>query len=300
MSSTEPRSSAHAAGTFTFPGTDRTVSRMGYGAMRLPGPQVWGPPWDPDAAIAVLREAVAMGIDHIDTADFYGPDVSNELIRAALSPYPAVLTIVTKIGFRRGDDRSWQPASDPASLRHSVENNLRVLALDALPVVNLRLGGPGGTISDASVREPLASVRALQDEGLIGHIGVSNVSAAQVEEALEIAPIVCVQNHYNLAHRTDDALIDRLAARGIAFVPFFPLGGFSPLQSDALSGVATDLAATPMQVALAWLLQRGDNILLIPGTSSVAHLRENVAAASLVLPADAVATLDRIGAAVAA
>jgi aryl-alcohol dehydrogenase-like predicted oxidoreductase len=288
------------SGTFRLGG--RSVKRMGYGAMQLAGPGVFGPPKDRDAAIAVLREAIAAGVDHVDTSDFYGPHVTNRLIREALAPYPDDLVIVTKIGARRGDDASWLPAFSPAELRSAVEDNLRNLGLDAMDVVNLRLlldadqpgGGTHGPV-EGSIEPFLAVVADLQRQGLIRHIGLSNATPRQVAEARGMVEIVCVQNHYNLAHRGDDALIDELAADGIAYVPFFPLGGFSPLQSGTLDAIAKRLGHTPMQVALAWLLQRSPNILLIPGTSSVAHLRENLAAAEIDLPADAIAELDGIG-----
>jgi aryl-alcohol dehydrogenase-like predicted oxidoreductase len=278
-----------------FPLGDRTVRRMGYGAMQLAGPGVFGPPKDRSAALAVLREAVAAGVDHIDTSDFYGPYVVNQLIREALHPYPAGLTIVTKVGGKRGPDASWNPAQTPPELVQAVHDNLRNLALDVIDVVNLRVMGAGMAPSEASIAERFAALAELRRQGLIRNLGLSNVTAAQVEEASGIAPVVCVQNYYNLAHRDDDALADELAAKGIAYVPFFPLGGFSLLQSAALSSVAARLAATPLQVALAWLLHRAPNILLIPGTSSVAHLRENLAAAELRLPPDAIAELDAIG-----
>ncbi|MBB5730400.1 oxidoreductase [Sphingomonas prati] len=280
------------AGSFVM--GDRAVKRMGYGAMQLAGPHVFGPPKDRDAAIAVLRAAVAAGVTHIDTSDYYGPHIVNQLIREALAPYPQDLVIVTKVGAVRGDDASWNLAASADDLRRAVESNLRNLGLDTLEVVNFRsmLGGGSGGPAEGSIAAPFAALAAMREEGLIRHLGVSNVTAAQVEEARGIAPVVCVQNQYNLAHREDDALIDALAADGIAYVPFFPLGGFSPLQSSQLDAVAHGLDATPMQVALAWLLQRSANILLIPGTSSVAHLAENLAAASLVLPAAAVAALD--------
>lgn len=282
------------AGSFNL--GDRTVQRMGYGAMQLAGPHVFGPPKDRHAAIAVLRDAVAAGVNHIDTSDFYGPHVVNQLIREALSPYPADLVLVTKVGAVRGDDASWNIAASPDALRRAVEDNLRNLGLETLEVVNFRcmLGGAGG-VTEGSIAEPFAALARMREEGLIRHLGVSNVTAAQVAEARAIAPIACVQNQYNLAHREDDALIDRLAAEGIAYVPFFPLGGFSPLQSTALDTVARGLDVTPMQVALAWLLHRSPNILLIPGTSSVSHLRENMAATSLTLPDAALAALDEIG-----
>ena len=284
------------AGTYAL--GDRHVTRVGYGAMQLAGPGVFGPPRNHDAAVAVLRAAVEAGVDHIDTSDFYGPRVVNQLIREALAPYPESLTIVTKVGATRGGDASWDLAASPDQLRRAVEDNLRNLALDVLDVVNFRvmLGTDGHGPAEGSIAEPFAALARMRDEGLIRHLGISNATAAQVAEARTIAPIVCVQNQYNLAHREDDALVDTLAADGVAFVPFFPLGGFSPLQSDALSGVAARLGATPMQVALAWLLRRSPNILLIPGTSSVAHLRENLAAAELDLLGDALAELDAIGA----
>lgn len=283
------------AGTYTL--GSRTVKRLGYGAMRLAGPGVFGPPRDTAEAAAVLREAVALGINHIDTSDYYGPYVVNQLIRETLAPYPDDLVIVTKIGARRDEDGSWLPAASPEELRQAVYDNLRNLHLDVLDVVNMRFWGDNGhDPAEDSVEPTLAVLAELQREGLIRHIGLSNVTPRQVEEALGICEIVCVQNQYNLAHRADDALIDTLAARAIAYVPFFPLGGFSPLQSETLSRVARQLEATPMQVALAWLLQRSPNILLIPGTSSLAHLRENVAAAAIELPDEAIAALDGIGA----
>jgi aryl-alcohol dehydrogenase-like predicted oxidoreductase len=279
----------------TFRLGDRPLGRMGYGAMQLAGPGVFGPPRDHAEALAVLREAVASGVDHIDTSDFYGPHVTNRLIREALHPYAAGLTIVTKVGGRRGADASWLPAASPDELRSAVHDNLRNLGVDALHVVNMRFWGDGHGPADGPVAEQIETLAALRDQGLIRHIGVSNVTAAQVEAAQAIVPIVCVQNMYNLAHRADDALVDRLAEQGIAYVPFFPLGGFSPLQSQTLSDVAARLGANPMQVALAWLLRRSPNILLIPGTSSRTHLRENLAAAALLLPDDAAAELDTIG-----
>ncbi|MDT8759684.1 aldo/keto reductase family oxidoreductase [Sphingomonas psychrotolerans] len=272
----------------------REVKRLGYGAMQLAGPGVFGPPRDPGAARAVLREAIAAGVDHIDTSDFYGPHVTNQLIREALSPYPDDLVIVTKIGARRGGDGSWFPAFDADDLARAVEDNLRNLGLEALEVVNLRIMFDTHGPAEGSIAAPLEALADLQRQGLVRHIGLSNVTPAQVAQGRGIAEIVCVQNQYNLAHRGDDALIDALAADGIAYVPFFPLGGFSPLQSATLSDVARRLEATPLQVALAWLLQRAPNILLIPGTSSVAHLQENIAAAALVLPGDAVEALDGI------
>jgi aryl-alcohol dehydrogenase-like predicted oxidoreductase len=275
---------------------DRRVKRIGYGAMQLAGPGVFGPPKDRDAALAVLRAAVDGGVDHIDTSDFYGPHVTNHLIREALHPYPDDLVIVTKIGARRGSQGSWDPAFTAAELTSAVHDNLRNLALETLDVVNLRIMFDAHMPAEGSIAEPLATLVDLQRQGLVRHIGLSNVTPRQVAEARAMATIVCVQNQYNLAHRDDDALIDDLAEAGIAYVPFFPLGGFSPLQSTALSDVARDLGATPMQVALAWLLQRAPNILLIPGTSSIGHLQENLAAGDIVLPAEAIAALDRIGA----
>ena len=283
----------HAAGSFELGG--RSVRRMGYGTMQLAGPGVFGPPRDHDAAIAVLREAVASGVNHIDTSDFYGPHVTNKLIREALHPYAADLTIVTKVGAVRGADGSWNPAQSPAELTQAVHDNLANLGVDILDVVNLRVMGDVHAPSEGSLAVQFTALAGLQQQGLIRHLGVSNVTAAQIAEARAIAPVVCVQNHYNLAHRDDDALIDALGRDGIAYVPFFPLGGFTPLQSTILSNVAAELDRTPMQVALAWLLQRAPNVLLIPGTSSVAHLRENLAAAELDLPAGVVAKLDVIG-----
>ncbi|MGK5684212.1 aldo/keto reductase family oxidoreductase [Actinoplanes sp. URMC 104] len=279
-------------GTWTL--GDLTVTRFGYGAMQLAGPFVLGPPADPDGALAVLREAVALGITHIDTADAYGPHVTNQLIRQALHPYADSLHIVTKVGADRDAQGGWPPARDPDSLRRAVHDNLERLGLDVLDVVNLRLGNAQGP-QPGPVAEAFETLAGLQRQGLIRHLGVSNATPEQVAEARGIAPIVCVQNMYNLAHRHDDELIDALAADGIAYVPFFPLGGFTPLQSSALSSVAARLGATPMSVALAWLLQRSPNILLIPGTSSVAHLRENVAGAGLALSADDLTELDKIG-----
>jgi pyridoxine 4-dehydrogenase len=271
---------------------DRSVTRMGYGAMQLAGPGVFGPPRDHAAALAVLREAVAQGVDHIDTSDFYGPHVTNHLIREALHPYADGLVIVTKVGAVRGADGSWNPAIGAADLARAVQDNLRHLGVDALDVVNFRTMGDGHGPAEGSIEAPFTALAELQRQGLIRHLGVSNVTAAQVAQARGIAEIVCVQNQYNLVHREDDALIDTLASAGTAYVPFFPLGGFTPLQSGVLSAVAAELGATPMQVALAWLLARSPNILLIPGTSSVAHLLENLGAASLVLPAAARARLD--------
>ncbi len=270
---------------------DIHFNRVGYGAMQLAGPHVWGPPKDRAAAVAVLREAIELGINHIDTSDFYGPHITNQIIREALHPYRDGLTIVTKIGFLRGPDQSWVPAAAPQQLRDAVHSNLRNLQLDALDVVNLRAPGTAGP-DGSSIAETLQTLVQLKEDGLIRHIGLSNVNAQQVAEARKITNIVCVQNQYNLIHRHDDALIDVLAADGIAYVPFFPLGGFTPLQSETLTQVAAALQATPMQVALAWLLQRAPNILVIPGTSSVAHLRDNVAAGALQLDAAALAALD--------
>ncbi|GAU05335.1 aldo/keto reductase family oxidoreductase [Burkholderia stabilis] len=273
---------------------DRNVKRIGYGAMQLAGPGVFGPPKDRDAALNVLREAVASGVDHIDTSDFYGPHVTNQLIREALHPYRDDLVIVTKIGARRGNDAAWLPAFAPDELERAVHDNLRNLGLDVLDVVNLRIMFDTHGPAEGSIEAPLSALAELQRRGLVRHVGLSNVTPAQVAQGRRICDIVCVQNHYNIAHRSDDALIDALARDGIAYVPYFPLGGFSPLQSSTLSGVAARVGATPMQVALAWLLRRAPNILLIPGTSSVAHLRENLAAADLDLPDDALAELDRI------
>lgn len=276
---------------FTPANGDLTFNRIGYGAMQLAGPHVFGPPKDRAAAVAVLRTAIELGINHIDTSDFYGPHVTNQIIREALHPYRDGLTIVTKIGHRRGADASWIPAASPQELRDAVHDNLRNLGLDRLDVVNLRAPGLAGS-DGSSITDTLGTLVRLQEEGLVRHIGLSNVDAAQIAEGRKMAKIVCVQNMYNLAHRTDDALIDDLAAQGIAYVPFFPLGGFTPLQSTTLTDVATRLNATPMQVALAWLLQRAPNVLVIPGTSSVAHLRENVAAGALQLDAAALADLN--------
>ena len=283
---------SNQSGTFTL--GDRTVKRLGYGAMQLAGRGVFGPHKDHGAALAVLREAVAGGVNHIDTSDYYGPHVTNRLIREALAPYPDDLVIVTKIGARRGEDASWLPAFSPEALTQAVHDNLRNLGLDVLEVVNLRIMIDPHGPAEGSIEAPLAALAELQRQDLVRHLGLSNVTRAQVAQARRMTPIVCVQNHYNLAHRTDDALIDELARDRIAFVPFFPIGGFSPLQSSTLSAVAARLDATPMQVALAWLLGRSPNILLIPGTSSVAHLRENLAAAELNLPDDAVKELDAV------
>ena len=281
-------------GSFQLPGTSLMVYRMGYGAMQLAGPQVWGPPRDVNAAIAVLREAVAAGVNHIDTSDFYGPHVTNQIIKRALHPYPDGLVIVTKVGARRGEDKSWVHALTRQELIDGVHDNLRNLGLEMLDVVNLRVGGITEP-SDGSIEEPLTVLAELKRQGLIRHIGVSNVTSGQLAEAQTIAEIVCVQNFYNVAQRNDDGFIDDLAKQGIAYVPFFPLGGFSPLQSSKLDAVAASLQRTPMQVALAWLLQRSPNILLIPGTSSIAHLRENLSAATLGVPTELIADLDSIG-----
>jgi len=282
------------AGTFTLGG--RTVSRLGYGAMQLAGPHVFGPPKDRPAALAVLRAAMASGVNHIDTSDFYGPHVTNQIIREALHPYPDNLVIVTKVGARRGPDGSWDPAFSAQELTGAVHDNLRNLGMDALDVVNLRaMFDPLGP-AEGSIKAPLTVLAELQRQGLIRSIGLSNVTPAQIAQGRSITEIACVQNQYNIAHRDDDALIEELAAASTAYVPFFPLGGFTPLQSTALSDVASALDATPMQVALAWLLRRAPNILLIPGTSSVQHLRENLASARLKLPDEAMASLDRIAA----
>ncbi|MBV9881986.1 MAG: aldo/keto reductase family oxidoreductase [Sphingomonadaceae bacterium] len=285
-----------AAGTYRL--GHRDVHRMGYGAMQLAGPGVFGPPKDPDAAVEVLRAAVAAGVDHIDTSDYYGPHVTNQLIREALHPYPYDLVIVTKLGAVRGSDASWILARTPADLEAGLRDNLRNLDVEAMEVVNLRVGGMHGP-EEGSIEEPFTALAELQRQGLVRHLGLSNVTLAQLEEAERIAPVVCIQNHYNIVHRDDDAMIDALAESGIAYVPFFPLGGFSPIQSAQLERIAAGLDATPMQVALAWLLQRAPNILLIPGTSSVAHLEENLAAANLVLDTETVADLDAIGETVA-
>jgi pyridoxine 4-dehydrogenase len=279
-------------GTFSLAG-DLTVTRVGYGAMQLSGPRIFGPPADRDEAIAVLREALALGINHIDTSDYYGPHVTNQIIKEALYPYPEDLRIVTKVGARRDAEGGWPHARSPEELRQAVHENLENLGLDALDAVNLRLGGFDAP-EPGSLTQPFTALAEMQQEGLIKHLGLSTVTPEQIAEAQSIAPIVCVQNHYNIAHRVDDRLIDSLAEQGIAYVPYFPLGGFTPLQSDALSTVASELRSTPMAVALAWLLRRSPNILLIPGTSSVAHLRENVAGAALALPADALEKLDAI------
>jgi len=281
-------------GAFTLPDTSMTLNRMGYGAMQLAGPQVFGPPRDIDAAVAVLREAVASGVNHIDTSDFYGPHVTNQIIKQALHPYVDNLVIVTKVGARRGEDKSWIHALSRQELIDAVHDNLRNLGLDKLDVVNLRVGGVMGP-SEGSIEEPLTVLTELKRQGLIRHLGLSNVTPVQLAEAQTITEIVCIQNLYNVAHRSDDSFIQDLAKQGIAYVPFFPLGGFTPLQSSALNEAAASLQATPMQVALAWLLQRSPNILLIPGTSSTEHLRENLKAATLKLPREVVANLDAIG-----
>jgi pyridoxine 4-dehydrogenase len=287
------------AGTFTLPETNVGLNRMGYGAMQLAGPNVFGPPKDRAAALAVLREAVASGVNHIDTSDYYGPHVTNQIIREALHPYASDLTIVTKVGASRGEDASWRPAQSPAELTQAVHDNLRHLGIDVLDIVNLRLLGDGLGPNEGPLEEQFSTLAELQRQGLIRHLGVSNVTATQVEQARRIAPVVCVQNQYNLAHREDDALLDTLAATGIAYVPFFPLGGFTPLQSATLSDVAAQLRATPMQVALAWLLRRSPNVLLIPGTSSVEHLRENLMAAELKLAPETLDRLNAVGASAA-
>jgi pyridoxine 4-dehydrogenase len=282
------------AGSFALPGTSMTLNRVGYGAMQLAGPGVWGPPRDVDAAIAVLREALESGVNHIDTSDYYGPHVTNQIIKQALHPYPDGLVIVTKLGARRGSDKSWIHALSRQELIDGVHDNLRNLGLDHIDVVNLRVGGMAEP-SEGSIEEPLTVLGELKRQGLVRHIGLSNITPRQLSEAQTMTEIVCVQNFYNVARRNDDAFIDDLAAQGIAYVPFFPLGGFTPLQSSALDASAASLEATPMQVALAWLLHRAPNILLIPGTSSVAHLRENLKAATLQIPAEVLADLDAIG-----
>jgi pyridoxine 4-dehydrogenase len=283
-------------GTFTFPGTSMTVNRMGYGAMQLAGPHVFGPPKDRDAALAVLREAIAAGVNHIDTSDFYGPHVTNQIIKEALHPYADGLIIVTKVGARRGADASWNPALSRQDLIDAVQDNLRNLALDKLDVVNLRVGGLAGP-ADGSIEAPLTVLAELKAQGLIRHLGLSNVTPGQLAEAQKITGIVCIQNLYNVAHRTDDAFLDDLAKQGIAYVPFFPLGGFTPLQSAKLDEAAASLQSTPMQVAQAWLLHRSPNMLLIPGTSSLDHLRENLKAATLQLPPETITSLNAIVAA---
>ncbi|MGA2429035.1 MAG: aldo/keto reductase family oxidoreductase [Candidatus Acidiferrum sp.] len=285
---------ADLGGTFPLPGTSLSVNRIGYGAMQLAGPQVWGPPRDIDTAIAVLREAVASGVNHIDTSDYYGPHVTNQIIKRALHPYPDDLVIVSKVGARRGEDKSWLHALSRQEIIDAVHDNLRNLGLDRLDVVNLRVGGIAEP-SEASIEEPLTVLAELKRQGLIRHIGVSNITPKQLAEAQRITEIVCVQNFYNLAQRNDDGFVDDLAKHGVAYVPFFPLGGFTPLQSSVLDAAAESLGATPMQVALAWLLQRSPNIILIPGTSSVEHLRENLNAAKLPLPSGVIASLDTIG-----
>ena len=280
-------------GRFTLPGTSLTVHRLGYGAMQLAGPGVWGPPRDPSAAVAVLREAVAAGVNHIDTSDFYGPHVTNQIIKQALHPYPENLTIVTKVGARRGEDKSWIPAISRQEIIDAIHDNLRNLGLDRLHVVNLRVGGFTSP-DERSIAEPLSALMELKAQGLIAHLGLSNVSPAQLAEARRMTEIVCVQNFYNVAQRGDDGFLDDLAKQGIAYVPYFPLGGFNPLQSSALDSAAASLGVTPMQLALAWLLHRSPNLLLIPGTSSVAHLRENLQAATLTLPPEILAQLETI------
>jgi len=285
--------------TFTLPGTSISLYRMGYGAMQLAGPQVWGPPRDLNAAIAVLREAITAGVNHLDTSDFYGPHVTNQLIKQALHPYPDGLVIVTKVGARRGQDKSWLHALSRQEIIDGVHDNLRNLGVDRLDVVNLRVGGVTEP-SEGSIEEPLSVLVELKHHGLIGHLGLSNVTPQQFAEAQRITEIICVQNFFNVAHRHDDAFIDALAQQGIAYVPFFPLGGFTPLQSSVLDRVAASLQAPPMQVALAWLLQRSPNILLIPGTSSIEHLHENLQAAALELPSNAMAELNAIDGSIAA
>jgi aryl-alcohol dehydrogenase-like predicted oxidoreductase len=286
-------------GIFTLPSTSMSIKRMGYGAMQLAGPQVWGPPRDVDAAIAVLREAIAAGVNHVDTSDFYGPHVTNQIIKRALHPYPDGLVIVTKVGARRGQDKSWPHALSRQELIDAVHDNLRNLGLDTLDVVNLRVGGMLEPL-EGSIKEPLTVLAELRQQGLIRHLGLSNVTPRQFADAQTITEIVCVQNFYNVAHRSDDGFIDDLAKQGIAYVPFFPLGGFTPLQSSALDAAAASMQATPMQLALAWLLQRSPNILLIPGTSSVQHLRENLEAAALQLSTEIIANLETINEAPAA
>jgi pyridoxine 4-dehydrogenase len=282
-------------GTFTPNGTSMNLNRMGYGAMQLAGPQVWGPPRDLDAAIAVLREAVAAGVNHIDTADFYGPHVTNQIIKQALHPYSDDLVIITKVGGRRGEDKSWQHARSPEELIAAVHDNLRNLGLDTLDVVNLRVGGLTAP-TEGAIEDKVTVLAELKQKGFIRHIGLSTVSPEQLAEAQTITEIVCVQNFYNLANRSDDGFIDELAKQGIAYVPYFPLGGFTPFQSSALEEVASSLKVSPNQVALAWLLQRSSNILLIPGTSSVEHLRENLEAATIEIPSELIAKLNSIGA----
>ena len=294
-----PTKDSNSSGSFTLPGTPITVRRVGYGAMQLAGPGVFGPPRDRDAAIALLREAVASGVNHIDTSDFYGPHITNQIIKEALSPYADDLAIVTKIGYRRNDNGAWLPARSPEALESAVHDNLKNLGLERLAVVNLRVGGPAGP-TEASIEAPLTVLAGLKEKGLVEHIGLSNITPTQFAQGRSITDIVCVQNQYNLAGRSDDAFIDELAGLGVAYVPFFPLGGFTPLQSTTLSSVAESIGATPMQVALAWLLQRSPNILLIPGTSSVGHLRENIAAADIELSPESIAELDTIAAAASA
>ena len=290
-----PSSTLERAGTFKL--GDRMVRRLGYGAMQLSGPHIFGPPKDRAMAVRVLREAVASGVNHIDTCDYYGPHVTNQIIKEALHPYPKDLVLVTKVAARRGPDGSWLPAYSPAELVQAVHDNLRNLGLDVIEAVNFRcMFNPMGGPVEGSIEAQITALAELKHQGLIRHVGVSNVTRTQIAQARSITDVACVQNHYNIAHRADDALIDELARDGIAYVPYFPLGGFNPLQSETLSRVARDLGATPMQVALAWLLRRSPNVLLIPGTSSVGHLRENLAAAALELPAEAIRTLDGIGA----
>ncbi len=291
---TQTEITPNLGGAFKLPHTSMTLNRMGYGAMKLAGPEVWGPPADVDAAIAILREAVAAGVNHIDTSDYYGPHVTNQIIKQALHPYPDGLVIVTKLGARRGADKSWIHALSRQELIDGVHDNLRNLGLDRLDVVNLRVGGDMGP-ADGSIEEPLTVLAELKRQGLIRHLGLSNINPAQFEEGRKITEIVCVQNLYNVAHRTDDSFIDNLAKLDVAYVPFFPLGGFTPLQSSVLNATAASLGYTPMQVALVWLLQRSPNILLIPGTSSLDHLRENLKAATLKLPAKVIADLNSIG-----
>jgi aryl-alcohol dehydrogenase-like predicted oxidoreductase len=283
----------HLAGSFSLPGTSITINRIGYGAMQLAGPEVWGPPRDVDAAIAVLREAVDSGVNHIDTSDYYGPHITNQLIKRALHPYPKDLLIVTKVGARRGEDKSWIPALSRQELIDGIHDNLRNLGLDALDVVNLRVGGFTEP-SEGSIEEPLTVLAELKRQGLIRHIGLSNITPRQLAEAQTMTEIVCVQNFYNVANRKDDGFVIDLASQRVAYVPFFPLGGFSPLQSSALNAAAASLHATPMQIALAWLLQRSPNILLIPGTSSLRHLRENLQAGTLQIPPEVLSDLDTI------
>jgi pyridoxine 4-dehydrogenase len=285
---------AGLGGSFALASSSITVSRMGYGAIQLAGPHVWGPPRDMDGAVAVLREAIASGVNHIDTSDFYGPHVTNQIIKQALHPYPDGLVIVTKVGARRGSDKSWIPALSRQELIDAVHGNLRNLGLEQLDIVNLRVGGIMGP-AEGSIEEPLTVLAELKRRGLIRHLGLSNVTPGQLAQGRKISEIVCVQNFYNLAHRSDDAFVDDLAGQGIAYVPFFPLGGFSPLQSSVLDQAAASIGVTPMQVALAWLLHRSANILLIPGTSSAGHLRENLSAAALQLSPEIIADLDSIG-----